>query len=147
MRRQWKTARRREQGTTLVEALVALLVLSIGLLGVAGLQMMALRYNHSAHMRSQATALAYDISDRMRANRAAALAAAYNVVIGAVPAGTAVSDRDVIAWKTLLLNTLPSGDGGIALGANNRVTITVQWNDQRDALGGATMQFVTQTQL
>ena len=59
----------RSRGFTLVEVLVALVVLSIGLLGVAALQLTSLRSNHSSAMRSQATFLAYDIIDRMRANR------------------------------------------------------------------------------
>ena len=64
----------RQSGMTLIETLVALLVLSIGLLRCrAALQMTSLRNNHAAHTRSQATALAYDIADRMRANRTVAV--------------------------------------------------------------------------
>src|SRR5262249_56408603 len=59
---------RRARGFTLIEALVALLVLSIGLLGVAALQLTSLRSNPSSSFRSQATLLAYDVVDRMRAN-------------------------------------------------------------------------------
>ena len=55
---------RRHRGFTLVEALVALLALSIGLLGVAALQMSGLRSNMSSAWRSQATYLSYDIIDR-----------------------------------------------------------------------------------
>lgn len=66
------------RGLTLVEILVALLVLSIGLLGLAALQTTSLRFNTSAYYRTQATALAYDLSDRMRANRQAALDGLYN---------------------------------------------------------------------
>ncbi len=60
----------RARGFTLVEALVALLALSIGLLGIAGMQLTGMRANMSAGWRSQATYLGYDIIDRMRANRA-----------------------------------------------------------------------------
>ena len=55
-------------GFTLIEVLVAMLVLAVGLLGLAGLQATSLRNNQSAYNRSQATQLAYDIADRMRAN-------------------------------------------------------------------------------
>jgi len=58
----------RAKGFTLVEVLVSMIVLSIGLLGLAGLQATSLRNNQSAYYRSQATFLAYDIADRMRAN-------------------------------------------------------------------------------
>lgn len=142
-----KFSRQRQRGMTLIEALIALLVLSIGLLGVAALQMTTLKYNHSAHIRSQASALAYDISDRMRANRAAALASAYDVAIGAMPAGVTVAAVDLIAWKGLLAATLPAGDGAIALGPDNVMVITVQWDDSRDDRLDPPVQFVTETQL
>ncbi len=60
---------RGNEGFTLLEILVAVLVLSIGLLGIAGLQVTGLRFNHSAYARTQATLLAYELADRMRANR------------------------------------------------------------------------------
>ncbi|MBX3704488.1 MAG: type IV pilus modification protein PilV [Steroidobacteraceae bacterium] len=132
---------RRQRGATLVEALVALLVLSIGLLGVAALQMEALRSNHGAHLRSQATVLAQDIADRMRANRTAALAGAYDIALGANPAGAALSDLDLTTWKDTLADILPAGDGAVAL-AGNVATITVQWTDR---LGTDT--FTTETEL
>ena len=60
----------KSRGFTLLEILIAVGVLSIGLLGIAGLQALGQRSNHSAYLRSQATALAYDMIDRMRANKA-----------------------------------------------------------------------------
>jgi type IV pilus assembly protein PilV len=131
----------RQRGMTLIEALVALLVLSIGLLGVAGLQLQALRSNHGAHLRSQATILAHDIADRMRANRTEALAGAYVVDVGEVPTGTTLADLDVAAWKDSLAEILPAGDGAVVL-AGNVATITVQWTDR---LGADT--FATETEL
>jgi len=136
-----RPSRDRQRGATLVETLVALLILSIGLLGVAGLQMQALRGNHGAHLRSQATMLANDIADRMRANRTVALAGAYNVAVGAVPSGGTLANLDVIAWKESLDDILPAGDGAVVL-AGNIATITVQWTDR---LGADT--FVTETEL
>lgn len=59
------------RGFSLIEVLVALLVLSIGLLGLAALQTTSLQYNSESYFRTQATFLAYDIIDRMRANNAA----------------------------------------------------------------------------
>ena len=57
-------------GFTLIEVLIAMLVLAVSLLGLAGLQATSLRNNQSAYNRSQATQLAYDLADRMRANAA-----------------------------------------------------------------------------
>src|SRR3989304_2881609 len=60
-----------QKGFSLIEVLVALLILSIGLLGLAALQTTSLQYNTGSYLRTQATFLAYDILDRMRANSAA----------------------------------------------------------------------------
>lgn len=57
-----------QRGFTLLEILVAIVVLSIGLLGLAGLQVVSLTNNQTAHYRSIATQQAYDMADRMRAN-------------------------------------------------------------------------------
>src|SRR5690606_37489064 len=66
-------------GFTLIEVLVALIVLSIGLLGLAALQIQSIKHNTDAYFRTQATLLAYDIIDRMRANSAAVSAGIYEV--------------------------------------------------------------------
>ena len=136
--------RNSQRGTTLIETLVALLVLSIGLLGVAGLQLTSLRNNRSAHLRSQAQVMAYDITDRMRANRDIAIDGSYNIAIGAVgTAGTLVGD-DLVRWKETLANSLPGGDGSVQVVNTNVVLITVQWTDQMSA---TPQQFTTRTRI
>ncbi len=60
--------RSRQSGFSLLEVLIAIVITSIGLLGLAAMQATGLRNNHSAYHRSQATVLAYDIADRMRSN-------------------------------------------------------------------------------
>lgn len=122
----------RARGFTLVEALVALVVLSIGLLGIASLQLSSLRWNHGASMRSQATLLAYDIVDRMRVNQISANAGDYDVALGATKSSGTVAGDDVIRWKASMSSTLPSGDGSVArttVGTTITYTITVQWDD------------------
>ena len=127
---------------TLVEALVALVVLSVGLLGIAAMQMTALRNNLGAHLRSQATVMAYDIADRMRANRTAANANAYVIGAGAAPGGATLAAIDLVAWKNTLASTLPSGDGQIQR-VGNLFRITITWTEQN---GGA-QTFTTHTQI
>ncbi len=56
------------QGLSLIEVMVALMILSIGLLGIAGLQVVSMRSNHGSYVRGQAIVLTYDMADRMRAN-------------------------------------------------------------------------------
>lgn len=140
---------RRAGGFTFIEALVALVVLSIGLLGIAALQLTSLRTNHSASLRSQATLLAYDMVDRMRANRTAALGGAYDIDLedGTVT-GTGVAVADLNRWTANLSNTLPAGDGSIARSVSGTTTtfvVTIQWDDSRGT--EAAMQFVMETQI
>jgi len=122
-------ARKRARGFTLVEALVALLALSIGLLGIAGMQLAGLRANLSASWRSQGTYLAYDIIDRIRANRDKR--ADYTTALGAVAAGETTAGKDLETWKAHLSSTLPGGDGTVTLEGTDKtvVVITVQWDD------------------
>jgi type IV pilus assembly protein PilV len=118
------------RGITMIEVLVALVILSIGLLGLASLQANALKYNQSAYMRTQATQYAYDIADRMRANRDVALAGGYDIALAdAAPTSTTVVDQDLAAWLGDVA-TLPNGDGSIVRN-NQQFTITVQWEDDR----------------
>ncbi len=58
----------KQQGVSLIESLIALLVISVGLLGIAALQITAISQNSSALNHSQAVWIAYNISDRIRAN-------------------------------------------------------------------------------
>jgi type IV pilus assembly protein PilV len=133
--------RKTQRGTTLVETLVALVVLSVGLLGIAALQMTSLRNNRGAHLRSQAQVLAYDIADRMRANRNVALANAYVVALGVTPAGGTLNALDLQEWKATLARALPSGDGEITR-VGNLFRIRIRWTD---SLGVQT--FDTRTQI
>ncbi|HBA32699.1 MAG TPA: type IV pilus modification protein PilV, partial [Gammaproteobacteria bacterium] len=97
------------KGFTLLEVLIALVILSVGLLGLAGLQTTGLRNNHSAYLRSQATLLAYDITDRIRANKANLNAYALALSASA-PSGTSVAETDLNEWLTNVENRLPEGD-------------------------------------
>jgi type IV pilus assembly protein PilV len=73
------TGARNSAGFTLIEALIALLVLSIGLLGLAMLQITSLQVNTDAYYRTQASLYAYEIMDRMRANPTATASGSYHV--------------------------------------------------------------------
>ena len=125
---------RETRGFTLIEALVALLVLSIGLLGIASLQLTSLRFNQSASTRSQATLLAYDIIDRMRVNPQVAANGGYDVDFAKSKTGAALADKDVQQWKGKLSTSLPAGDGRIVrvVGATTTTyRVTIQWDDSR----------------
>lgn len=139
--RLWRTgaaARTAAAGFTLIEVLIALLVFSIGLLGLAAMQTATVQFNQGAYLRSQATNLAYEMADRMRANRRAAVDfGAYDGVGFSAPAcGTAIAgtvvERDIAAWRNGLACRLPGGDGRVV--RNGRlVTISVRWDESRGA--------------
>jgi type IV pilus assembly protein PilV len=132
-----------------MEVLVTIVVLSIGLLGLAGLQAKSQQFTQGSYLRSQAAVLANDIMDRMRANRDAAedtAASQYAIDVGdPTPAAgdcyTAACDSDDMAdfdlaeWLTLVAETLPSGDGGVATellpSGNYLFIVTIQWDDPR----------------
>jgi type IV pilus assembly protein PilV len=135
-------------GFSLVEVLVSLVILSMGLLGIAKLVMVTSHANDSAYLRSQATQLAYEILDNMRANRQIAVAGGYDTALGTMPAnpGTCagvactpanVALYDVYRWKQRLgvavqYGALPSGAGSIVTttaGGQTTAVITVQWDD------------------
>jgi type IV pilus assembly protein PilV len=145
------------KGFTLLETLVALIVLSVGLLGVAGMQIVGLRANMSAASRTQASYLADDIIDRMRANNTAARTHAYDVALGATLAGSTTAQLDVQAWVAEL-QSLPTGQGSIAVDATTNIaTVTIQWVDSRggdtslcsgaNLITCAPITFTTSTQL
>lgn len=148
---------RSQSGATMIEVLVALFVLSVGLLGVAAMQQVGLRNSHSAHLRSQATALAYDIADRMRANVRAARLQNYDSPINsafdlvncvAAPTAQQQIDCDLAQWRDALARVLPLGTGSIdvaaAAGGMQMATITVQWDDSRGEQPALVFTTVTQ---
>lgn len=123
----------KRSGFSLVELLVAMVVASIGLLGVATLSLQASRYNFDAKLRHQATMLASDMADRIRSNPVnaivnypAAVAAAQNNNCDTTACTAAErAEQDVWEWNALLAQ-LPNGAGTIAAAAP-QLTITITW--------------------
>lgn len=133
----------RQTGLSLVEVLVTLLVISVGLLGIAGLQVTSLRSNATAYHHSQAVWYAYDMADRIRVNRDGIIAGYYSAIAvdgtetsvdcsSACDADTLAS-YDAYQWGQQLV-TLPAGEGMVAVNGDGTYTISVMW----DEAGGAT---------
>ncbi len=133
----------KSRGLTLIEIMIAVFVLSVGLLGLAGLQMTGLKNNHSSQMRTEATIQANNILERMRVNRAVALAGGYDIALSAAPpGGTDLVQTDLNQWLTELANSLPAGDGSIQTNLATGVTvITIQWDDSKGTGGSSTQTF------
>ena len=144
-------------GFTLIEVLVALVVMSVGLLGLAALQQNAVTFNRDAYLASQATLLAYDMADRIRGNRQAGRDGDYDSAFAGTPpacnsavaAGTVVTE-DIGAWRRALSCALPMGNGQIAYDdVAQTLTITVTWDPSRgtDPQGDADETFTMTTGL
>ncbi len=138
---------KKETGFTLIEVLVTVVILAVGLLGLAGLQARGLRNNLSAYQRSQATQLAYDMADRMRANKAAAnnyltstmaptAAAVQSDCMTANSTSCTIADmaqNDLFQWNADITSSsvLTSGVGTITV-SGTVYTILIRWDDNRD---------------
>lgn len=128
-------------GFTLIEVLISMLVLAVGLLGLAGLQATSIKNNQSAYNRSQAIQLAYDLADRIRANPAGQ--ASYTIILPGAATAKAncllttgctaadMAENDLFEWNSTVTSILPGGIGSIAFAANI-FTITVTWDDNHD---------------
>lgn len=141
-------------GFSLLEVLVAVVVLSVGLLGLASLQLSALRNNNQSYERSQALALAYDIADAMRSNRAEAIAGAFEITadkkptvkkscIAALCTRTEAAAFALGSWAERLRVELPSGAARIACSTSPCVagrmhTVVVMWDENRTGATGTT---------
>ena len=134
----------RTDGFSLLESLIALVVFSIGFLALTLLMQTSLRNTNSAFYRSVATEQAYDMADRIRANRGAAGVNVANYLNAeataddpgciASAAGCSpevVADYDGWQWNRTNAQVLPSGGGRIEVNATGLVTVTVSWDDNR----------------
>lgn len=162
-----------DAGFSLIEAMVAMIVFAIGMIGIARMLLISHKSHASSYLRQQAVQSAYNIIDNIRANRNAAINGSYNVsnvVSSGTPslpsspstkcnAGacttTQLAAYDTWDWLTNNVATLPNGAGAITTttsGKNTLVTITVQWSDAptQQILGTANptpAQLIIKTQL
>lgn len=136
-----------QYGFTMLEVLVSIVVLAFGLLGLAGLQADGLRNNTSAYMRSQATLMAYDMLDRMRANSIGVKSGDYDNLLDTTPSDPGciengcsiaqIAQHDAYEWSQHLAKFLPSGQGRVTgTGSGSVFTITVMWDDRRTGATG-----------
>jgi len=140
-----------QAGFSLLEVLVGLVILAIGLLGLAGMQMLSLKQNNEAYLRSQATFQAYDILDKMRANRDLALDGEYEIDFNETPDNATLSDvvfDDLDAWQSSLASFPGPGEGSIAVTNGTMVNVTIRWRETSDQnVTGPWISFTTQTEL
>lgn len=143
-----------QSGIGMLEVLIAVLVVSIGFLGMAALQAKALSTNNSAMARSMATIASYSILDAMRTDSISAEAGAYNTTVAANACpdpGTSLSGLQINQWCQQLGATLGATaktSGTVNCTNIGMCTITIVFDDSRAGQGGASNQTVkTVTQL
>lgn len=139
----------RSAGFTLLEVMIALVIFSIGLLGLAGLQAGGLRSNTQARLRTVSVIQAYDMADRIRANPRGVTDGDYNALDDTTPtAGNCVTNTctaaqmatyDYYEWVTTNQNVLPSGHGTVSSSVVAGVrlfSVTVMWDEERTGVTG-----------
>jgi type IV pilus assembly protein PilV len=148
----FSNGRKSSRGVSLIEVLVSVLILGIGMLGIAAMQATALSNSQSSIERTQAVLHTYSIFDAMRANRDAALTDAFSPagdtgLMCAPPVGGNFAANTVRQWVTDIIASNQTGCGRIRNVGNGVFEITVQWNDQRGTGGAAAQQLVTVSRL
>ncbi|MRI33718.1 type IV pilus modification protein PilV [Endozoicomonas sp. OPT23] len=148
-----KKRRGKQGGVGLLEVLVTLVVVSVGALGMVGLQSKSIQHNQTSYLRSQAAFLANDMMERIRSNRKhASTSTEYSVLINEHEATACDNDQypdqcetgactrselaeyDIKQWKFNLGCQLPEGQGSIleTTESTGKVfAITIQFNDSR----------------
>lgn len=151
---------RRQSGFTLIEVLVAIVVFSVGLIGLGATMALSIRSNNVAAQRTQAVFLAESLGDMMRGNDQGVWALAYD---GDYPVAAAVANcdagctfgqiaqRDRQVWSQMLQRTLPNGSAVVACALVNAsrpavgvrrppdglCTLTLTWSENVDIEGEA----------
>ena len=138
---------RRQAGFSMIEVLVTLLIISLALLGTAGLQMYSMRLNQGGQFRTQAVFLVADLAERIEANKPGAVAGNYLTATSSVPVAVstacvddpcvplALAGFDLSQWQNAIAATLPQSSWTVAHdGPINPITytITIGWVDRQD---------------
>jgi len=169
-----RTYTARQTGFSLIEVLIALVVLSIGLIGMAGIQQAGVRNTHNALLHSQASMLAYEMGDMMRSNKEQVEFGNYEITEGAFPtessncattsqlAAINCSSQEMTSfhlkrWSEHLAQRLPEGTGSItckdidssdlmSCTIGSTILVEVSWTES-DIGGAERMNFITEVQL
>ncbi len=130
--------RMKQRGFSLVEVLIALVIMSVGMLGIAGLYVQSMQAGRTSMLRHHAVTLAGDVADRIRANPRAGVAYEGPGLDGSCVSGVADCDEvamaghDILLWQQQAANSLPAGEVGVTFddsGNPPTYTIAITWSE------------------
>lgn len=122
---------RPQTGMTLIEVLVAVLILAVGLLGAAVIQLNALKYTDSSRMTSQASFIAYDMLERIRANSGADYSWGRTESAPANTAIASVRDLDLHDFEANIIGFAGKDAKGSVVISGGEVTVSISWDETR----------------
>lgn len=122
-----------QAGMTLVEVLVSVLILAVGLLGAAVIQLNALKYADSSRMTSQASFIAYDMLDRIRANSGVDYSWGQSERAPSSTSVASVRDLDLHDFEANIAGFAGASAKGSVAVNQREVTISISWDDSRGA--------------
>lgn len=138
-------SKHRQRGLSLIESLVALLVLALGIMGLAGIQARILAESRTSNSRAVAIGLIDDMTNRILLNRDAAMAGSYASGWGAATTtqdcqsanctAAQLATSDLNAWRTRVLASLPGANASVFTSANDtrQIGIAVAWTANEGA--------------
>ena len=139
-----------QQGFSMLETMIAALVVAIGLVGYAQLMNTNLKNTDSAYYRNQASILVTEMFDRMRTNVTAANNGEYDIAYATATPSAVAGNRvvtDLHEWRSSVERVFPAGTSSVScVAATSACTVSVRWDDSR-ATNGADDQAFTVTSL
>ena len=148
------STRSAQRGFSMIEVLVTLLIISLALLGTAGLQAYAMRLNQGGQFRTQAVFLAADLAERMEANKPGAVAGLYAAAaantdcVAAACSPASLAQFDLFQWQAAVAAALPQSTTAVAqtaAGNPSTYTITISWVDRQGEATNAAFDAAAQT--
>lgn len=147
----------KQQGFTLIEVLIAVVILAVGLLGMASLSLSSLQSSQGAALRSQASSLAGDLGERLRANRTFAISNGTDYLLAIDTAATSKpacidnvagcstadqAKRDLFEWRSSLATNLPAGTAVITKPSTRQYQLVLTWSEagNRNAVSSYTLR-------
>lgn len=140
---------RRARGVSLIEVLIALLVIMVAMLGSLGLKAAGLKHAGQANARSVAALHAGEMFDRLRANPVRAAAGEYELALtdSAPATPSTIAEVDLAQWRARIAQNLPSGAGGVTVTSGGLARVELQWLERIDGEDAVTVSFQFEAQL